>query len=127
MLDEITKGNGKIEDIKKLEELALMVKNMSLCGLGQTAPNPLLTTIKYFRNEYEAHIVEKRCPAHVCLGLITFLIHADKCKRCGLCTKNCPTNCISGDKNTPYVIDQSRCVKCGTCVDKCPFKAITKE
>jgi len=127
MLDEITKGNGKIEDIKKLEELALMVKNMSLCGLGQTAPNPLLTTLKYFRHEYEAHIIEKRCPAHVCSGLITFTIHADKCKRCGLCTKNCPAKCISGDKNTAYVIDNERCVKCGTCIDKCPFKAITKE
>jgi NADH:ubiquinone oxidoreductase subunit F (NADH-binding)/(2Fe-2S) ferredoxin len=127
MLEEITKGNGKIEDIQKLEELAIMIKNMSLCGLGQTAPNPLLTTIKYFRHEYEAHINEKRCPAHVCPELVAFFIYTDKCKRCGLCNKHCPTKCISGDRNTPYVIDQARCVKCGTCVDKCPFKAITKE
>jgi NAD-dependent dihydropyrimidine dehydrogenase PreA subunit len=127
MLDEISKGHGKIDDIQKLEELAVMVKNMSLCGLGQTAPNPLLTTIKYFRHEYEAHIIDKRCPAHVCVDLIAFTVLADKCKRCSLCQKNCPTKCISGDKNTPYVIDQAHCIKCGTCVEKCPFKAITKE
>jgi len=127
MLNEITKGRGKIEDLQKLEELALMIKNMSLCGLGQTAPNPLLTTLKYFRHEYEAHIIEKRCPAHACLDLIKFTIDEAKCKRCSLCAKNCPPKCIFGDKQTPYIIDQARCVKCGSCLDKCPFKAITKE
>lgn len=127
MLDEITKGRGKYEDLEKLEKLALMVKEMSLCGLGQTAPNPLLTTLKYFRHEYEAHINEKKCPAHACVDLISYLVIADKCKKCGLCAKNCPVSCIAGDKQTPYMIDQSKCIKCGTCVDKCPFKAIAKE
>jgi NADH-quinone oxidoreductase subunit F len=126
-LQRITSGKGTMEDLDKLEELAVMVKESSLCGLGQTAPNPVLTTLRYFRDEYEAHIRDKKCPAKVCSALIQYLVSPDLCRKCGLCAKNCPVNCISGDRQTPYVIDQSRCIKCGTCLEVCPFKAIHKE
>ncbi len=126
-LQRITSGKGTMEDLDKLEELAVMVKESSLCGLGQTAPNPVLTTLRYFRDEYEAHIKDKKCPAKACSGLIQYLVSPDLCRKCGLCAKNCPVNCISGDRQTPYVIDQSRCIKCGTCLEVCPFKAIRKE
>jgi len=116
-----------MEDLQTLEELAGMVKEMSLCGLGQTAPNPVLTTLRYFRDEYEAHIIDKKCPAGACPDLMRFEIDPDKCKKCGLCAKNCPVNCITGDRQTPYVIDQEACVKCGTCYEKCPFDAISKK
>jgi NADH:ubiquinone oxidoreductase subunit F (NADH-binding) len=127
LLNKITKGEGTMEDLQTLEDLAHMVKEMSLCGLGQTAPNPVLTTLRYFRHEYEAHIKEKRCPAGVCVDLIHFMVDPEKCKKCGLCAKNCPVNCISGDRQTPYLIDQERCIKCGTCLEKCPFDAISKK
>jgi len=126
-LERITRGEGTMEDLDKLEELAVMVKEASLCGLGQTAPNPVLTTLRYFRHEYEAHINEKKCPAKACSALIQYLVTPDLCRKCGLCAKNCPVKCISGDRQTPYVIDQSRCIKCGTCLEVCPFKAIRKE
>ncbi len=126
-LERITRGEGTMEDLDKLEELALMVKKSSLCGLGQTAPNPVLTTLRYFRDEYEAHIKEKQCPAKACSALIQYLVNPDLCRKCGLCAKNCPVNCISGDRQTPYVIDQPKCIKCGTCLEVCPFKAIRKE
>jgi len=103
-----------------------MVKEMSLCGLGQTAPNPVLTTLRYFREEYEAHIRDKKCPAMVCKALISYVIDPEKCRKCGLCAKNCPVNCIAGDRNTPYVIDQEKCIKCGTCLEVCPFQAVSK-
>lgn len=127
ILDRITEGKGEEGDIEKLETLARNIKNTALCGLGQTAPNPVLSTLHYFRDEYEAHIKEKRCPAGVCQSLLNYTIIEEKCKGCGICAKNCPTNCISGQPKTPYVIDQKNCVKCGTCMTKCPFKAIIKK
>jgi ferredoxin len=126
MLNKITSGEGTLEDLDTLEELALMVKEMSLCGLGQTAPNPVLTTLRYFRDEYEAHIVEKRCPAGACSALLRYIIDPERCRRCGLCAKACPVSCISGDRQTPYVIDQDKCIKCGACYEKCPFDAIDR-
>ncbi|MDE4541518.1 NADH-quinone oxidoreductase subunit NuoF [Thermoanaerobacterium sp. R66] len=127
LLNKITSGKGEEGDIEKLETLANSIKASSLCGLGQTAPNPVLSTIRYFRDEYEAHIKEKRCPAGVCQALLKFRIDPDKCKGCGICAKNCPTNAISGKIKQPHVIDQDKCIKCGTCMDKCPFDAIYKK
>jgi len=125
ILEDITEGKGEEGDIELLEELGAVMKDASLCGLGQTAPNPVLSTIKYFRDEYEAHIKEKRCPAGVCKSLITFEIDPDKCTGCGACKRNCPVECISGEKKEPHTIDQSKCIKCGTCKDVCKFDAIT--
>ena len=125
ILEDITEGKGEEGDIELLEELGTVMKDASLCGLGQTAPNPVLSTIKYFRDEYEAHIKEKRCPAGVCKSLITFEIDPDKCTGCGACKRNCPVECISGEKKEPHTIDQSKCIKCGTCKDVCKFDAIT--
>lgn len=126
ILTRITEGKGEEGDIQKLEELAKNIKTAALCGLGQTAPNPVLSTIRYFRDEYEAHIHEKKCTAGVCKAMMQYVIDADKCKSCGLCKKACPMNCISGEKKVPYVIDQAKCEKCGACMEKCPFKAISK-
>jgi NADH:ubiquinone oxidoreductase subunit F (NADH-binding)/(2Fe-2S) ferredoxin len=127
LLEKITKGEGTMEDLETLEELAHMVQRMSLCGLGQTAPNPVLTTLRYFRDEYEAHIRDKKCPAKVCPDLITYTIDPEACRKCGLCARNCPVGCISGDRQTPYEIDQERCIKCGTCLEVCPFNAVHKD
>ncbi|MDI3477732.1 MAG: NADP-reducing hydrogenase subunit HndC [Thermoanaerobacterium sp.] len=127
LLNKITSGKGEEGDIEKLETLANSIKASSLCGLGQTAPNPVLSTLRYFRDEYEAHIKEKRCPAGVCQALLRFRIDPEKCKGCGICAKNCPTNAISGKIKQPHVIDQNKCIKCGTCMDKCPFDAIYKK
>lgn len=127
LLNKITRGDGTMEDLDTLEELAHMVKDMSLCGLGQTAPNPVLTTLRYFKDEYIAHIKDKRCPAGACTKLVHFVINPEICKRCGLCARNCPVKCITGDRQTPYSINQDACIKCGTCYSKCPFNAITKE
>ena len=124
ILNRITDGRGKPGDIEKLEELAKNIKASALCGLGQTAPNPVLSTIKYFRDEYEAHINEKRCPAGTCKKLVNVNISAEKCKGCGLCKTVCPVNAISGEKKSTHVIDHDKCIKCGACVAKCPFKAI---
>ena len=126
ILDRITEGKGEEGDIEKLELLAKNIKASALCGLGQTAPNPILSTLKYFRDEYEAHVYDKKCPSGVCKSMLQYTIDAVKCKSCGLCTKVCPMNCISGEKKVPYVIDQSKCAKCGACLEKCPFKAIAK-
>lgn len=126
ILDKITSGNGEEGDIEKLENLAKSIKVSAFCGLGQTAPNPILSTIRYFRDEYEAHIKEKRCPAGVCKALLGYKIGEDKCKSCGLCAKSCPVGAISGEKGKPYVIDQEKCIKCGLCETKCAFKAISK-
>jgi NADH-quinone oxidoreductase subunit F len=125
VLQRITEGNGKEGDIELLEELAHNVKRASLCGLGQTAPNPVLTTIKYFRDEYEAHIYEKKCPAKKCHALITYEIIPEKCPGCGLCTKYCPTEAISGEKKKPYVIDNEKCIRCGLCMKVCRLDAIS--
>ena len=127
ILEKITQGKGTLEDIDDLEYLANNIKKGALCGLGQTAPNPVLSTLKYFRHEYEAHVVEKKCPAGVCLDLMKYVIKEDICKRCGICAKNCPGGCIEGNKADGYAIDQEKCLKCGVCMSKCPFKAIIKD
>ncbi len=122
----ITEGRGKPEDLDDLEDLAFTISNGALCGLGQSAPNPVMSTLRYFRDEYEAHVIEKKCPAGVCKSMIRFIIFQETCKRCGICKKNCPAGAITGDKDHPYVIDQDKCVKCGICQSKCPFKSILK-
>ena len=124
ILERITKGEGKVGDIEKLEELSLQIKDASLCGLGQTAPNPVLTTIKYFRHEYEAHINDKKCPAKSCKALLTYSVIADKCTGCMACKKACGTNAIDGERKTIHFIRQDACVKCGACFEKCKFGAI---
>ncbi|MFO7573892.1 MAG: NADH-quinone oxidoreductase subunit NuoF [Bacteroidales bacterium] len=126
ILSRICEGEGKESDIELLEELAYQIKDSSLCGLGQTAPNPVLTTLKYFRNEYMAHIVDKKCPAGVCTKLLTYEVIPDKCTGCTVCAKNCPVNAISGERKQLHHIDQSTCIKCGVCFTKCTFDAIRK-
>lgn len=126
ILDRITKGKGEDGDIEKLEKLAKNIKASALCGLGQTAPNPVLSTLRYFRDEYEAHIYEKRCPAGVCKALLNYVIDPDKCRGCSLCARNCPAGAISGQVRTPFVIDAKKCIKCGACETNCKFGAISK-
>jgi NADH-quinone oxidoreductase subunit F len=124
ILENITKGKGEEGDIEKLEELAYQIKDGSLCGLGQTAPNPVLTTIKYFRDEYEAHIKDKKCPAKACKELLTYEVIEDNCTGCTVCAKNCPTDAISGERKEIHFIDQELCIHCGVCYSKCKFDAI---
>ncbi|MCM1314561.1 MAG: NADH-quinone oxidoreductase subunit NuoF [Prevotella sp.] len=131
ILEKITKGNGTLEDLDKLEELCYHIKSNSLCGLGQTAPNPVLSTLRYFRDEYIAHVVEKRCPAGVCKDLLHFEVIKDKCFGCGLCARHCPADAITqtdyiapGKKKAAYHIDKEKCIKCGACIGTCKFKAI---
>ena len=124
MLERITEGKGEEGDIEKLEVLAETIKKTSICGLGQTAPNPVLSTLHYFRNEYEEHIKNKNCPAGECKALKKFQINQEKCKRCGLCARNCPVQAISGNREEGYQIDTKKCIKCGLCASKCNFKAI---
>jgi NADH-quinone oxidoreductase subunit F len=128
ILNRITQGKGREGDIKLLQELSEVVKDASLCALGGTAPNPVLTTIKYFRDEYEAHIREKRCPAGVCKALVSYLIQPDRCQACMICLRNCPVGAIDGGKNIIHIIDQNKCIKCGTCLEVCPprFGAVKK-
>ncbi len=127
ILTKITKGQATMEDLDKLEELCYYVKSNSLCGLGQTAPNPVLSTLRYFRDEYEAHIKEKRCPAGVCKALLSYNIDRDKCRGCTLCARTCPAGAIVGSVKNPHVIDQNKCIKCGACMEKCKFGAIYKK
>ena len=126
ILDKIISGNGELEDLDRMEELCNYIKSASLCGLGQTAPNPVISTLRYFRDEYIAHIVDKKCPAGVCKSLLQYKIIEDKCKGCTACARVCPVGAISGAVKTPHVIDTSKCIKCGACMDKCKFGAIIK-
>ena len=126
ILNKITSGNGTLEDIDRLEELCYYIKENALCGLGQTAPNPVLSTLHFFRDEYIAHVTEKRCPAGACKALTNYYIEPDKCKGCTLCARNCPVNAISGTVKQPHVIDTKKCIKCGACMEKCKFSAIVK-
>ena len=127
MLDKITSGNGTLEDLDKMEELCKYIQANAMCALGQTAPNPVLSTLKYFRDEYEAHVVEKRCPAGVCKNLMHYEIQPDKCRGCTLCARKCPAGAITGKVKEPHVIDQSKCIKCGACMEGCKFSAIIKK
>ena len=127
ILEKITSGNGTLEDLDKLEELCYYIKANSLCGLGQTAPNPILSTLRYFRDEYIAHVVDKKCPAGVCKDLLQYTIDADKCKGCTACARKCPVGAISGSVKNPHTIDASKCIKCGACMATCKFGAISKQ
>ena len=134
LLEKITSGNGTLEDIDRLEKLCYYIKENSLCGLGQTAPNPVLSTLQRFREEYIAHVVDKKCPAGVCKDLLTFTIDKDKCIGCGMCAKNCPAEAITRSDYTPaghklasFEINPDKCIKCGACMDNCKFKAISKK
>ena len=126
LLTKITEGRGTMEDLDKITELAEFIKSNSLCGLGQTAPNPVLSTLRYFRDEYVEHIVNKRCPAGVCKALLNYKIDPVKCKGCTLCARTCPAGAISGTVRQPHTIDTAKCVKCGACIEKCKFGAISK-
>ncbi len=127
MLEKITDGKATLKDLDELEELCYYIKENSLCGLGQTAPNPVLATLKFFRDEYVAHVVDKTCPAGVCKKLVKYEIVADACKGCTLCSRKCPVGAISGTVKNPHVIDSNKCIKCGVCMDSCKFGAIIKK
>ena len=124
ILTRITEGNGKEDDIELLEELCLAIKDGALCGLGQTAPNPVLTTLRYFKNEYVEHIIEKKCAAHECTNLLKYEINAELCRGCTFCSKKCPVNAISGTVKNPHIIDMDKCIKCGNCKSVCKFNAV---
>ncbi|MCJ7829789.1 MAG: 4Fe-4S binding protein, partial [Desulfobacterales bacterium] len=124
ILDNVCEGHGAPGDIEALEELSYVIKDTALCGLGQTGPNPVLSTLRYFREEFEAHIYEKRCPAKRCVALLKFEIDPDTCTKCGLCFRSCPTEAILWKKKEVARIDKDKCVKCLTCFDKCRFGAI---
>jgi len=126
ILERITKGEGEVGDVERLEALANLLEGTALCALGRTAANPVVSTIRYFCNEYDTHILEKRCPAKVCRGLFRYQIDSDACKACGICLKSCPTNAITGEKKVPHIIDQEKCTRCGVCWEKCPFTAVLK-
>lgn len=124
ILSKIVTGHGEMSDLDQLERIARTVQRASLCALGKTAPNPVLSTIKYYRDEYEAHILHKKCPAGVCRDLITYNILEDKCTGCGRCLRNCPSHAITGERRKLHVIDQALCIQCGICKENCHFDAI---
>jgi NAD-dependent dihydropyrimidine dehydrogenase PreA subunit len=124
ILDRITSGKGTVDDLEKLERLARLIKRASLCGLGRAAPNPVLSTLKHFREEYLAHVEHQRCPAHKCTALIHYEINEENCIGCTVCARNCPVVCISGERKKLHVIDQARCIKCGRCFEVCRFNAV---
>jgi NAD-dependent dihydropyrimidine dehydrogenase PreA subunit len=126
-LERMTKGQGIVGDVEFLEEIGNIIKDSALCGLGQTAPNPILSTMKFFKNEYEAHVNEKKCPSGVCKAMLSYSISPEKCVGCTACAHVCPVGCISGAKKQLHVIDQSKCIKCDTCYSKCRFDAIIKK
>jgi NADH-quinone oxidoreductase subunit F len=126
-LERIVEGKGQESDIDMLQELGQQIKSTAQCGLGQTAPNPVLTTLKYFRNEYDAHIKNKKCPAHSCALLVNYIIDPHKCTGCTLCARNCASFAITGEKKMAHVIDQAKCVKCGKCITVCNFDAVYKD
>jgi ferredoxin len=125
ILTDLTDGKGHKGDIERLEEIAETMKDASLCGLGKTAANPVLSTIKYFRSEYEAHLNDKTCPSGICPALTSFEIQKDKCKSCGLCKKSCPVQAVSGEKKKPYIINHKNCKNCGSCRNACPFGVVS--
>jgi ferredoxin len=126
-LDAFARGEGSVDDIKDLESLAKAVQDGSLCALGGSAPNPVLTTLRYFRDEYEAHIRDHTCPAGVCKDLITYRIDPEACTGCGTCARSCPQQCITGDKKKPHTIDATQCIRCGMCLESCKFGAVIVE
>ena len=124
LLDRISRGEGTMESLEEIEDLSQHIKNSALCALGQTAPNPVLSTLKFFRNEYVAHVKDRKCPAGVCKDLLQYEILEDKCKGCTLCARNCPVNAITGTVKNPHKIDPAKCIKCGACMERCKFNAI---
>lgn len=127
ILEKIVAGNGEMSDLDTLEQLADTIKSTALCGLGKTAANPVVSTLKYFRDEYVEHIVEKKCRTHNCQALKKLYIDAEACKGCSLCSKVCPVNAISGKVKEPFVIDAAKCIKCGACIEKCKFGAVKED
>lgn len=127
ILDKIIKGNGTMEDVELLKNLANVIKDTALCGLGQTAPNPVISTLDNFYDEYVAHVKDKKCPAGQCKDLLSYVINPDKCMGCTACARKCPVAAITGTVKQPHKIDQAKCIKCGTCLDTCKFGAISKQ
>ncbi|MDE5943358.1 MAG: 4Fe-4S binding protein, partial [Clostridia bacterium] len=127
ILTKITEGKGEDDDLEKIKEIAVHMKSSSLCALGQSAPNPVLSAMEHFHDEYEAHIADKKCPAGVCKSLLSYYIDPEKCKGCTLCKRNCPANAISGTVKSPHEIDLKACIKCGQCIAHCKFGAIVKK